>query len=85
LINQLFPALELAHIKVVIESFSFQEVLMPAALDNLPLVHHQDHISIADCAQAVCIHITGASLEQPFQRALDQDLSTGIDAGSGFV
>jgi hypothetical protein len=44
----LFLFLELAHIQVVVETFLREQFIMFAALDNLAIFQHQNHIGIAD-------------------------------------
>gem|GEM_PF-5324760 len=59
----LFLLFELTHIQIVIETFFAEQFVMFAAFDDLAVVDHQDHIRVADGAEAVSDDETGAALE----------------------
>ena len=93
-INQSHPCLlgknnrlpfELADIHVMVEAFLFQQIFVRAALDNLPLIDHQDGIRLPDGAQTMGDHKTGASLHQAQHGFLDVFLGAGIYAAGGLI
>ena len=58
---------------------------MVSLLDDMALIHHQDHIRSLDGGEPVGHHEAGAPLHQGFKGPLDTDLRHGIDGGGGLV
>ena len=58
---------------------------MRAALDDPPVIHHQDQIGIADRAQAVGDDESRPPLQQTQQRLLNMDLRARVDAASRLI
>ena len=58
---------------------------MIALLDDAAVLHHQDHVGIADGGQPVCDHEAGAITAQPCHRLLHQQLGPGVDRAGRLV
>ena len=78
-------AAKLTHIQVIIKPFLCQQLFMPATLDNLTAIQHQQVICVTDGAQTMGNDEAGTPFEQIFQALLDQSLGAGIDTGCGLV
>ena len=66
-------------------SFSADQTLVRALFDDSAIVHYDDAIHFADCAQAVRDGDGGASGHQFVQGVLNQHFGLRIKAGSGFI
>ena len=78
-------ALKLADIQMMIEPAPIEQLLVGAALDNLAVVDDHHLIGIADGAETVRDHETGAALHQAEQRLLNARFRARIDAARRFV
>src|SRR5947209_3886491 len=78
-------SLELAPVEVGVDAALCQQLLVAALLDDLPVVHDQDRVGVADGREPVCDYEAGAALAQPGHGLLDQDLGTGVDAAGRLV
>ena len=70
---------ELALIQLCIEPFLLQQFLMLAGLQNMSVLHNQNHIRFLNGRQPVCHHKARPSLHQFLECFLDTDLCHRID------
>ena len=62
---------KLSIVQLSIEAFLGKQFLMAALFNNISLIHHQDHIRIADRRQAVGDDKAGSVLHQSLHRAAE--------------
>ena len=58
---------------------------MAALLNNLPLIHHTDHICLHDRAEPVGNHQHGVMTFELFDGLLNQSFALGIEGAGGFI
>ena len=76
---------ELAVIQICIESALCQQFLMITLLDDVPILHDQNDISLTDGGQSVGNDEGGASFHHAVKGLLNLDLGTGIDGRSRLI
>ena len=58
---------------------------MGAGLNDLPLIHHDDHIGIHNRRKTVRYHKTGTAFSEFVERSLNVFLAFGIESAGRFV
>ena len=68
-----------------VESVQLQKFFMAALFNDFSLVQHVDAVRVFDCGKSVRDHENGPVFHQAIESSLDEMLSFGVDAGSGFI
>ena len=78
-------ALELAVVELGVEAVCSKQLVVAALLHNVAVLHHKDHVRLADGGKAVRHNKAGTALHHAGKSFLDTHLSAGIDGGCCFV
>src|SRR5215469_3633942 len=76
---------ELRRVEPGVGAVSGQQFVVGALLDDLPVLHYQDDVSVADRGQPVRDDEAGPALAQRVHRTLDQHFGPGVDRASRLV
>src|SRR3954464_2377119 len=68
-----------------IASATAEQLVMPALLDDLSALDHQDRVGVHDGVQAMRDHDGGAVLAKMLDRLLNLFLGLGIERGGSFI
>ena len=77
--------LELAVVQVGVEAVLGKEVLVPPLLDDVAVLHDENHIRLADGGQAVGHDEAGPGLHHSVERLLDVRFGAGVDGAGRLV
>ena len=77
--------LELRIIELSVEAVLGKELVVRAGFHDVAVAQHQDHVGIADGAQAVRDHEARATLHEGIHGALDALLGARVHVGSCLV
>ena len=66
-------------------SAGFQQFVMGTLLDDLAVLHHQDHVGVPDGGEPVGNHEAGAIRAQRCHGTLHQHLGTRVDRAGRLV
>lgn len=75
----------MAGVEVVVLATQRQQLVVCAALDDTPLLEHDDAVGVAHGAQAVGDDKGGAPAHERVHASLHQPLGVGVDARRGLV
>ena len=76
------PCASKTFVEAGVGAAGLDQFIVRAAFDDVAVVEDQDEVGVADCAQAVSDHETGAAVEQYGQCALQTLLGLRVD-GTG--
>ena len=77
--------LELAVVQLGIEAACGQQFVVVALLHDVAVLHHKDHVRLADGGKAVRHNKAGTALHHAGKSFLDTHLGAGINGGGGLV
>ena len=80
-----FSNIKLAVIKVCIEAFFFQQLLVGPLLHDFSFVHNQNAVRLAYCGKPMGDHKARTAFHHFVKGFLDVDLRSCVDGGGGFV
>ena len=76
---------KLTIVKLSVKSILLQQSFVIALLDNIPILNHQNQISVANSTQTMCNNKTSFSLHQLLHGFLDKDFGARINRACRFV
>ena len=76
---------ELTGVELVVPALLFQQLIMAASFDDLPLFQHQDGLGVTHGGEAVGDDEDGPPIHQGIHPLFDQVLGAGVDGAGGFI